>query len=145
MCGGKFFLRHVHLIPLGIGGKIRDPNQFCVGDHSGFFHEVAGLTCSDLTISWARRTRSSGWVIVPLSVIVERKNNSSYNRGHQGLYGCNCSQAEATLYLFIIVRILLYCSFRINKSKTPSMVLLLSLLQGCAVLKVKSAGKRRQN
>lgn len=49
-----------------------------------------------------------------LSHCVE-KNKSSNKRGHRGVYDCNCLQAKTTLYLFIIVSILLYCSFRINK------------------------------
>lgn len=61
------------LILLGIVSNINDSNWFCVGDKSKDFHEVAGLTCNSLTISWATRTCLIGWVIVPVLVIVRRK------------------------------------------------------------------------
>ena len=61
------------LILLGIVSKVSDSNWFCVGEKSRDFHEVAGLTCNSLTISWATRTSLIGWVIVPVLVIVQRK------------------------------------------------------------------------
>lgn len=54
MCEGKFFFKGdlcSALTLLGIASKVNDSNWFCVGDQSEHFHEVAGLTCSSLTIS----------------------------------------------------------------------------------------------